>query len=214
MNYIEAAEINVPRVLNNIEFMIGMSTKGIHLDCLGFEFERFNDTNGQKFEQKQFDDDMDRWTLKTDYIYKAQPKIFTLFRGQANSLMYCDTRFIGMIRGLKSNVISYDYRDKEWAIKVEDPNAHFTITHKVKPGDVYTDRIEDINDEGEMFQYSVLNTVIPDIVFDSARRMLKLINMSPNVDAMTLRTDAVIVDLEYRDLKEEFDRKQLGFCNF
>lgn len=216
MDYIEAAEINAPRILNAMEFMLKMSTKGIHLDCIGFVFERFEGINGQVLSQRTFDEGKDsRAYLKTDYNYKAQPSIKTIFSGSPNAIMYVSTRYMGTIRGFKSNLISYDYRDKEWAIKVEDHhNPIFTVTHKVEPGNVFTDHIEDINDEAGMFQYSLVNTDVPDVVFETARRMMELVQISEHVDAMTIRMDGVMVDLEYKDLEAEFNRKQQGFCNF
>lgn len=218
MNSTEAAEINIPRMLNAMEFMIKMSTKGIHLDSLGFALNRIDNTNAQTLTQtltQRFFNDNDRSYLKTDYNYKSQPTIKTTFTGQLDALAYCGTRYMGNIRGFKSNLISYDYRSKEFAIKVEDHNNPiFTVTHKIEPGNVPTEHINDINDEAEMFQYSLTNTVVPDIVFDTARRMMKLIQISEHVDAIDLRMSSVIIDLEFKDLEEEFNRKQSSFQNF
>lgn len=214
MNSTEAAEINVPRMLNAMEFMINMSTKGIHLDCLGFVFNRFENTNGQILTQRFFNDN-DRSYLKTDYNYKSQPTIKTTFTGQIDALAYCGTRCMGNIRGFKSNLISYDYRSKEFAIKVEDHNNPiFTVTNKIEPGNIPTDHINDINDEAEMFQYSLTRPAITDIVFDTARRMMQLVQISEHVDAMDFRMSSVIIDLELKDLEEEFKRKQSSFQNF
>ena len=216
MNYIEAAEINAPRILNAMEFMLKMSTKGIHLDSIGFVLERFENFNGQQLTQRIFDeDDNSRVYVKTDYIYKAQPIIKTIFSGQAPPMAYVGTRYHGPIRGFKANLLSFDYRTKEFALKIEDhSNPILTITHKVEPGNLYTDHINDIHDEAELFQYSLTCTEIPDIVFDSAKRLMQLIQISPQVDAIDLRMTPVIVDLEYKDLEAEFNRKQQGFCNF
>lgn len=212
MNSIEASEINVPSILNSIEFMIKMSTKGIFLDALGFRV--YGDSSYQKLETESHPYESGRPSIKTEYLYCAQPTIRTFFGGSRPALMYCSTRFVGDIRGIRSNLISYDYRDKEWAIKVEQPNQHFTVTHKIEPGNIPTDQIQDINDEAEMFQYSLTNPSVPDIVFQAARRMMELIQISPQVDAITMRMDSVVVDLEYLDLEEEFNRKQQGFQNF
>lgn len=210
MNSTEAAEFNVPRMLNAMKFMIEMSTKGIFLDTIGFMYNRYQGMSTQLLQQ-----DVGNTGVTHEYHYSASPSIKTKFSGNMDNMAFCRTRYMGNIRGIKANLISYDYKTKEFAIKVEDHNNPiFSITHKIKPGDVPTDHIQDINDEAEMFQYSLTRPEVPDIVFDACRRMQKLIQISPQIDAMDFRMTPVIIDMEYKDLEAEFNRKQQGFCNF
>ena len=209
MNHHEAAAINVPRVLNALEFMIKMHKKSIFLDELGFEFARFENYNGQMLtvEVEPF--------VTTEYKYKAQPSIRTKFSGRIDSLMFAGTRCMGNTRGFKSNLIHFNYCTKEWAIKIEDSNSPIiAITHKIEPGNVPTNHINDINDDAEIFQYSLMYPEIPDIVFDTSKRMMELTRISEYVDSVDMRMDAVILDLSYKDLEAEFNRKQQGFQNF
>lgn len=209
MNHHDAAAINVPRVLNALEFMIKMHKKGIFLDELGFEIARFENYNGQmlKVDVEPF--------VTTEYKYKAQPSIRTKFTGRVDSLMFACTRYMGNIRGFKSNLIHYNYRTKEWAIKIEDSNNPIiSINHKIEPGNVQTSHINDIHDDAELFQYSLIYPELPDITLETAKRMMELTRISDVVDAIDMRMDAVITDLSYKDLEEEFNRKQQGFYNF
>lgn len=215
MNCTEAAGINVPRILNSIEFMIKMCDKGIGLDSLGFRV--MGDSSHQKLETESYPYENGCPSIKTEYLYNEQPIIHTYFSSSKSTVMYCYAHNLGDIstnRSGRANLISYDYREKEWAIKVEKPGQHFTVTHKIEPGNITTDRIQDINDEAGIFQYSLIHPEIPDIVFEAARRMMELIQISPRVDAITMRMDTFNVDMEYLDLEEEFNRKQQGSLNF
>lgn len=211
MNSTEAYGINVPCIVNAMRFMIEASAKELQLNRLGFVEQKYPERPCDVLHQRIFEDSEPSHNTRHSYVlheygYNKTPYMKSKFSWQLSPIMYMGTRDCS-VQSRLGNLISYDYRSDEWGLKIESPTEPFTVTHKISPGKMYTNKIQDIHDEAELFQYSLVNNNIPDIVFESARDMMQLIQISPYVNAIDFRIEPIIKDMEYKDLEEEFNRK-------
>lgn len=211
MTHEEAGIINCIKVLKALKFMIKMSTHGISLDDIGFKNTQLY---GSTKKVETYSDDMLLHT--TTYTYCSNPSIVTKFgdSGGYPTFISATTNFVGDVRHHRFNHIIYDEHTKDWKIRLEVPEPKFHIS--IDPGDcteIRTARI-DLSDEGEVFQYSLMETNFPMFTVQAALEGITMLRMKPGLDDIVINGGSVVVDLGILDLEEEYKKKQTSFNNF
>lgn len=202
MTYEEVAVLNTKNLIRSIDFMLEMSSKGIHLHDLGF-----GDAIDNYMRTKIYNDD--GYSLTIDYVYCENPFIRvkikqpnTGFESVVCSIYtsYRDSRYE------LNNSVLFNKSTKSSTITVENDSNHFHSTYIDSNGNHHQSKIN-LADEAEVFQYSLVGEV-PDYLFDIGHEMKKLLHKSCYVNRIAINYGTVNLDLCIRDLRAEYDARR------
>jgi hypothetical protein len=103
------------------------------------------------------------------------------------------------------NYIIYNECSRDLYIIIEEESPHYVLKHISTANNILTSTVN-INDEAEVFQYSVVGGV-PLYLLDIAKNMRKLLHKSHNVNKLTLKCNFLKFDLGIRNLRDEYDAR-------
>lgn len=213
----EATILNFDKLTSSIKFLLEIYKHGTLLDSLDF-----NDINDEHSELYGHITDT-LCFLKTDkceivkntftrntYLYNILPRIgsyMTHLNGDiAYNLAAFETYHINPSND-NVNMIVYNTNFNEWMIRIENKSSEFILKLESFPSS--KNNIEytiDIADEAAMFQYSLVNTDIPDYIYNIALRAHRMFDDTLFANKFLLKNSGCIVDLRILDLKEEYDK--------